>query len=1036
MLLLLAPSASAQTGSVVGRVTDQQTGEPIAAAQVFVADLELGALTQQNGSYLLVNVPTGEHTVTVQLIGYSDASQVVTVTEGGTAVLDFRIAEEALQLQEVIVTGTAGGSARRALGNSIEVLSAADVTDQAPVSGIQGLMAARTPGLRFSRTAGEVGAGSSISVRGIGSTILGNQPLVYVDGVRVNNDGATGPNTGGSQNASALNDLNPEDIESIEVIKGPSAATLYGTEASAGVIQIITKRGNVGAPRFEIEVAGGSNFMPDPTGRIGTQYVCQIAASQCPADQIYTYNMYQEAGDYLRGTGRYAGLPNADDPAFAVNSHFVPNSGDSDLFQYGPMQQYNGSVRGGLDQVRYYAGVSWLDETGITDFNTNQQVGGRSNVTVLFGPNINVDLSVGYTQGKSRFGTVDEEGGYWTLVAAALGANLPGVRPDNPATPGVDESLGSGFLGFYQKFPEAWENTDISRAYSRFTGSATMTHDFGGWFSQRLTFGLDRGTTTDTEYLPPESDFQNGPQGYLAYGRPITENVTLDYSASGAYDINQSFRATTSVGAQYYARRRETLEATGRDFPTSVQTVIDQTEFANRELDFSSVENKGVGVYFQEELSYQDRIFLTGAVRADDNSAFGSDFAVQYYPKLSASWVISEEPFWSFDFMNSLRLRGAWGQSGRQPDTFASQTLYETFQGHDGNGLIPSQAGNPDIGPEVSEEIEVGFDMALLQDRIAAEFSYYTTTTRDMLVNQSLAPTTGLVGSRQANLGSMDVWGWEASLDTRIIRTENVGFDITLSADYSNNEIKSLGEDVLASGNLQIGWPFPNVASAYIIRSADLNTAGTALDLTSVMCDGGVPAVSGGPNIIQGGETIPCSSFSEDGLLLGPAYSNYSISVAPTLTLFNDLQLFALAEGQYGRWIAQIEANYACGFFRNCLKAIQNNDPVWIAGKLFGPYPDDRYQARYPADFWRLRQLGFRYNLPESIVGRIGADRAAFSFSVNNLFLLYQRVDKDLEGQPIYDPEYANNGGGTPNQISLWETPPIASISARLRVTF
>jgi hypothetical protein len=181
---------------------------------------------------------------------------------------------------------------------------------------------------------------------------------------------------------------------------------------------------------------------------------------------------------------------------------------------------------------------------------------------------------------------------------------------------------------------------------------------------------------------------------------------------------------------------------------------------------------------------------------------------------------------------------------------------------------------------------------------------------------------------------------------------------------------------------------------------------------------------------------VPCSTFSSDGLLLGPAYANYSFSVAPTLTLFNDLQIFALAEGQYGRWVAQVETQYSCGFFRNCLKSIENNDPIWIAGKLFGPYPDDRYQGRYPADFWRLRQLGLRYNLPQNIAGRVGADRVSLSFSVNNLFLLYQRVTTDMQEQSIYDPEYINNASLNPAQISLWETPPIASISAGVRVTF
>ena len=1033
-LLITAPVLSAQTGTIVGRVTDEQTGQTIAAAQVFIPALDLGALTQQNGSYLLLNVPTGDHTVTVQRIGYRESTATVTVSAGQTTAADFRIVEEALRLQEVIVTGTAGGTQRRALGNSIEVLSASVVTDQGAINSMQSLMAARSPGLRFGTTNGAVGGGSGITVRGVSSTSLGSQPLIYVDGVRVNNDATVGPSTGLSRNASALNDINPEDIESIEVIKGPSAATLYGTEASAGVIQIITKRGNVGAPEFDIEASGGSNFMVDPAGTVGPQYACQVLASQCPTDQVLEFNIYDEANHYMRGTGRYAGLPTADDPTFAVNPHFTPNSGSEDLFTSGPMQRFNASVRGGVDQVRYYAGASWMDEEGIVPNNTNRQASGRANVTVLFGQNINVDLSLGYSQGRTQFATVDEEGGLWTQIAAGVSSNLPGLRPDNPATT-RDESLGAGFLGFYTKFPEAYDDTDISRAYGRFTASATATHDYGGWLSQRLTFGIDRGTSTDKAYLPGDQDFANAPEGSLIYATPLDENVTFDYSLSGAYDVTSSFRTNTSVGVQYYRRLHEELEASGRGFPTAVQTVIDQTEFGDRQLDFTSIENKTAGFYVQEELSWQDRIFLTGAVRADDNSAFGSTFDLQYYPKVSASYVISEESFWGFDFVNSFRLRGAWGKSGRQPSTFASQTLYTTFPGHDGNGLIPTTAGNPDIGPEVSTELEFGFDMAMLDDRISGEFSYYTTNVNDMLVSQSLAPTTGLTGSRQANLGEMHTWGWEASLDTRIYRGESVAFDITFAADYTNNEITSLGQDIRPTGNFQIGWPFPNVASDYIIRSANMNAAGTSVDLATAMCDGGVPAVSGGPNIIQGGETILCSAFDEQGLLMGPSYSNYAFHVGPTVTLFDDLQIFALAEGQYGRWLANIEAQYGCGFFRNCRKAVERTDPIWLAGRLFGAYADDRYQGRYPASFWRVRQLGLRYSLPSSITSRIGADRASFSLSANNVFTLWQKVDTDLADAPIYDAEYAANGD-QPSAIQLWETPPIASLSAVMRISF
>ncbi|HUF76633.1 MAG TPA: TonB-dependent receptor, partial [Longimicrobiales bacterium] len=811
------------------------------------------------------------------------------------------------------------------------------------------------------------------------------------------------------------------------------AATLYGTEASAGVIQIITKRGSVGAPEFEIEVGTGTNYMRDPAGTLGNMYGCAITAAQCPADQIFEVNLYDEANHYMRGTGRFAGLtPGL--PGFNHAASFAPPGRDSDLLQNGLMQRYNLSVRGGTDQVRYYLSGSFLDEAGTVDYNTNSQVAGRANVTVLFGEDVNVDFSTGYSQGHTQFATVRREGGVWHQLTWGRPNNLPGVRPDNPLT-AADESLGSGYLGFQERFPASYEATNIYRDYQRFTGSMTASHRYGDWLSQRLTFGIDRSSSIDNEFIPGRADFPNAPFGSLEYGRPMREFVTFDYSVSGTYNVTESFGTRTSVGAQYYTRFSESVVNSGTDFPTEVQTVISQTELATRDVSFSSIEEKTLGFYVEEQLSWEDRIFVTGAMRGDDNSAFGANFELQYYPKVSASWVVSEEAFWNVGFMNSFRLRGAWGKSGRQPGTFASQTLYGTRIGPNGNGLIPTTAGNPDIGPEVSTELEVGFDAAFLDDRLSGTFSWYTTKTEDMLVTQSLAPSIGLPANRDANLGELKNWGWEAQLNARVFESPTVAFDLAIGADNTQNEIVSLGENALPNANFQIGWPFPNIATDYIIRDAQMNAAGTTVDLSTVTCDAGLPAVDGGPNILRGGATIACSDYDGPGLLLGPSFPKYSFSVAPTLTLWQDLQVFALAEGQYGRWIANIDAQYACGIYANCLKAVERTDPRWIAGRLFGVYGDDRYQGRFPADFWTMRQIGLRYTLPSNIVSRVGGDRASLSISGNNLFRIWQKVDTDLAGNPIYDPEYAINSND-PAQIALWELPGIASINATLRVTF
>jgi TonB-linked SusC/RagA family outer membrane protein len=1045
--LLLAPPVAAQTGSVTGRVMDAQSGQAIPAAQVFIQDLDIGVLSQQNGSYLLQNVPAGPRVVTVQRIGYGQVTQNVTVAAGTTVQLDFRITEEALALDEIVVTGTAGGSARRALGNSVEVAAVSELTDQAPITSLQAVLAGRTPGMRFGRTDGQVGGGSPITIRGVTSTTLGSQPLIFVDGVRVNNDATVGPRSGGSAggNASALNDINPDDIESIEIIKGPSAATLYGTEASAGVIQIITKRGSAGAPEFEFEISQGTNFMRNPQERLGTQYACNItppANLACPVDNIVPVNFYDETNDYLRGRGRYANLP-APSTAFAVAGTYKPLARDEDLFQNGRTQRYNLSVRGGVEAVRYYVGATWNDEVGIHDYNTNNQASMRANLTFLLAENLNIDVSTGYSQGKTRFATVSGEGGAWHQLTWGRMDQIPGIRNDDPSTV-RDESLGQGFLGFQERWPDAYERTDIWRKYTKFTGSVTANHRFLDIFSQRLTFGLDRGTSVNNEFLPGGADIPAAPNGLLDYARPLDLNVTFDYGLSARYAVTESFSTNTSVGAQYYAKYEDNVRSRGFDFLTPTLSVIDQTAQGTRTLDYTYEENKTLGFYVQEELSWQDRIFVTGAVRGDDNSAFGSQFELQYYPKVSASWVISEESFWPApEVINSLRFRGAWGKSGRQPSTFAQSTLLQIIQGPNGNGFVPETVGNPDIGPEVSTEVEVGFDVAFLEDRLSGAFSYYKTKTEDMLVNQSLAPSTGLVENRQANLGAMEAWGWEVSLNARVYQSDPVSFDLDLSADYTKNEITSLGEGILPTGNFQIGWPFPNVASDHILRYGELNTDASgnpipgSLNQASLICDGGLPARPGGAPIMQGGEDMACSTFAtlSQGLLLGPAYPNYTFSVAPTLTLLEDIQVFGVIQGQYGRWVASTDAQFACGTYRSCYAAVIRTDPLFLAGNNAGPVADDRYQGRFPADFWKVRQLGVRYNLPETVLARIGADRASFSVSANNMWVLWQKTKTDLSGNPIYDPDYTNNGND-PNTTALWEMPGIASITAALRVTF
>jgi TonB-dependent SusC/RagA subfamily outer membrane receptor len=285
---------SAQTGSVQGTVVDAATGRALQSAQVSVEATGVGGLTNASGRFLLLNVPVGQQSVSVVMIGYEQQQQTVTVQAGQTASVEFRMESSALELDEMIVTGTAGGSQRRAIGNVVTSVNADQIIAQSPITSVDQLIGQRTPGLTMLPGTGQVGTGTAPVIRGVASISQGNDPIIYIDGVRMDSDPRRGTGQRGGSNISRLNDIHPADIESIEIIKGPAAATLYGTEASNGVIQIITKSGRTGAPQFDFTTRIGTNWLWDPEGRTDMRWMPDpdLVGAPQTVDDLFGINVY------------------------------------------------------------------------------------------------------------------------------------------------------------------------------------------------------------------------------------------------------------------------------------------------------------------------------------------------------------------------------------------------------------------------------------------------------------------------------------------------------------------------------------------------------------------------------------------------------------------------------------------------------------------------------------------------------------------------------------------------------------------------
>ena len=735
-LLMVAPVDAQQ---ITGRV-QSTTGQPLAAVQVFIGGSGIGALTQQNGRFLLLNVPAGTHTVTAERIGYRAASAQVTVTAGATAVQDFTMAEEALGLDEIIVTGTPGGTQRRAIGNSVLSVSAAQIRETSVTTDMKGMLRGRAPGVSLG-AGGAIGQGSDITIRGSGSFNRARaNPIVFVDGVRVNTAPAGPTMAQGNPKSNPLDDFNPADIESIEIIKGPAAATLYGTEASAGVIQIITKKGREGAPSFNASVAQGVVFNRAPQDKLGTRWAC-ITGTQlpCPGITNGVPNASAAVGDNsgIRPYSHFHNLNYALD-AGTLNPFWnnEPNGAcgadacwpQENLFQYGPSYSYNLDVRGGTDRIRYFLSGNRDRREGPTYFNWDEANRMRANVSVVFSDQFTLDVATGFVSGMTSYDAqAGTRGGTWDQTVWGLGHCSP--RMQLGAAEGTSTTSCRRHLGWQQFLPTDQAEIESTREFNRFTGSGTLNFKLGSWLSSRAIVGIDRGWDKNTwlhpqhvvpsEYPWMTNIIQERARGDLVLEKPYDSNISMDISTTITKQFG-AFNTQTAFGGQFYSKVREQWRNRGIGFTSPLSTTINQMPVPAMSVVYEYEENKSLGFYAQEQIGWNDRLFVTAAMRFDDNSAFGSEFDPLIYPKVSGTWVMSEEAFWPFEFFESFRVRGAWGKAGRQPNTLAGVNTFLAYAGPGGTSAIdPESTGNPNVGPEKSTELELGLDASLLEGRIS-----------------------------------------------------------------------------------------------------------------------------------------------------------------------------------------------------------------------------------------------------------------------------------------------------------------------------
>lgn len=734
-----------QTGVVQGRVTSQMSAEPISGVQVLIEAEDLGTVTDEAGVYQISDVPAGEHVVVTRLIGYGSQTRTVTVAAGQTATLNFQLQEQAVELEELVVTGQGSEISRRRLSTNVEVISE-ETIDNSSATRLDELLQTALPSVQVRLSSGQPGSSSVTRGRGPVSVSQSTTPVIYVDGVRVDNlntQAELSLNTSGNARqgtqTSSIADIPMENIERVEYVPGGAATTLYGSDAANGVIQIFTKKGTPGATRFTVESSMGWEE---------------------PVEKAF----------------------------------FFPQTADL-LYRKGLTQEHRVSGSGGSETVTWSFSGSVKDREGYRiDNNQSQSYQARTGMTVQVSDRFQYDNSFGF--GWNHYDrTRDGNAGGYTPLWLLEGGRIFAQGFENQLDEASPEELGE--LRAWLTEAEQLQNYRIQVA--RFQMSHGFSWDASPDLSFNATAGLDyrksneRGIETN-EFLIHSGAFPEGTDDRGTIESFDRRFIGLTLEAGGQHTLNTGpLSVVTSAGGQLFRdddAQNARIALNVRDGAETVRGAGSTT------ADDFFLEVVNYGVYLQQNYGLHDRYFLDLGLRADGNTAFGEEVGVQYYPKVGFSYDLGSEPFFqdavSSDLISSVRLRGNFGVAGNFPPPFArDRTIdFASFLGEQTAEF--GQPGNPDLGPEKTETLELGGELEALAGRLSFQFNWYDARTKDAIFQVPLSPSTG-EGQQFQNVGEIENSGVELQVAGDVIRNDDFSARLSASFNTLNNEVVDAG---------------------------------------------------------------------------------------------------------------------------------------------------------------------------------------------------------------------------------------------------
>jgi TonB-linked SusC/RagA family outer membrane protein len=1051
--LILAFAAMAQgkvTFTAKGMVKDE-TGSPMVGVPVQLRGTSVGTLSDIDGNYTLTGtVDAGTYEMIATIIGYATSSKKVDISaSNSTLKMDFDLSPDVLNLDEVVVTGASPTTTRKQLGNAISVIKAENLANTGTTNAL-GALGGKVMGAQISQNSGDPAGGFSVFLRGVGSVNSGSSPLYIVDGVVVDNSSQNVINRNADAQAVSLSagqnrlvDLNPSDIERVEVLNGAAAAAIYGSRASKGVVQIFTKRGKSQKTKIEFNTSFMSSSLRKEVAMTtyGKRFGWRGDATANPRLELATDRLtlltnvgfLPSAGitkaTVLRDTlgklgikaGVYGNAVNPDSRRVLVNDQYDVTRYNywDNIFQQATGNESNISFSGGSEKTQYYASFGYLNNDGIIKNTNFKKYTGRLNLDQSLTDWMKISTSLAFNYSKSQ--DMPNGNNFFNPISSVFIIDNVWKLDDRDALGNLRqvEQVRVNPLSVIETF-------NISQRTNRVIGNAKLSLFPIKGLTVDAIVGADMYTLTGDQYqarLPyPNAAFF--PSGYYSYA---TDNVFLlnnDLTASYNTKITSDISSTTTAGYQYQFRRNSFFAADGEGLAPFGKTIRAASVLGTAAQ--SRAELAIWGSYLQQTIGYKDQLFITAAGRVDASSAFGTDNQNIFYPKLSGSWVLNDYLGANKSILSSAKLRAAYGKAGNVTG-IGAYDRYDNYGLTNFNGvtsILPSAAlANANVRPETMREIEYGADLGFLNNRLSLSVNVYDQKVTDLLLAKNIASTgggTSILTNESADSTYLSNKGIELQLTANVIKRGSFKWDVGAIFSTNKNVVYGVPGGIISlrgGGGTQSvisGQPFGVYYGTYYARNAD----GSFLLTTAEDQKLYQPARgSQSPSQILGGEARlnaagqPAFDYMDNGKtvgtvelrkVLGNPFPKWTGSFNTTLT-YKKLSIYGMLDivqgNQVYNWNRITSNNVGWGpLAEQELKGeVKRGTVASIAGGING----GRIQEEHIEDgsFVKLREMAITYDLGKAIKG---IESVNISFVGRNLY----SFDK-YQG---FDPE-TNSGG-------------------------